>query len=87
MADDKRSRRLSGTGKCLFKGSGVATLTIFNFDHWKTFFHRDGRALSEDEIDELQFSADYQNFNVKGSIYIEWPLVTVEFNADKFLGE
>lgn len=87
MADDKQSRRLSGTGKCLFKGSGQATLTILHFNHWKTFFACEGFALRPDEIAELQTAASYENYNVEGVVHVEWPLVTVEFNMDKFLGE
>lgn len=87
MADDKRSRRLSGTGKCLFKGSGQATLTILHFNHWKTFFECKGLALTPNETAELQTAANYENYNVEGTVHVEWPLVTVEFNMDEFLGE
>ena len=87
MADDKKSRRLSGTGKCLFKGSGKATLTILHFDHWKTFFVCEGLALGPDEIQRLQTAANYENYSVEGTVHVEWPLVTVEFNMEEFLGE
>ena len=84
----KEERRIStGTEKCLFKGNGRATLTILGYKNWKQFLRCNERELTPLEIMELEYAADYNNFSVEGVVRVEWPVVTVEFEADKFLGE
>ena len=81
-------RRIStGKEKCLFKGNGPATLTILGYKNWKQFLRCNERELTPSEIVDLEYAADYNNFSVEGVVRVEWPLVTVEFKADKFLGE
>ena len=82
-----QERRLSGSGRCFFKGNGRATLTILGYKNWKQFFMCNERALTPQEIDDLEYAANYKNFCVEGVVRVEWPDVRVEFEVDRFLGE
>ena len=72
-------------GRCIFKGSGNATLTILGYKSWKQFLKCNDRILTHEEAIDIEYAADYQNFNVKGVIRVDWPDVTIEFNMDKFI--
>lgn len=72
-------------GRCVFKGRGSATLTILGYKNWKEFLKCNDRDLTPEEADDIESAADYQNFNVKGVIRVDWPDVTIEFNMDKFI--
>ena len=72
-------------GRCIFKGSGSATLTILGYQSWKQFLKCNDRALTYEEATDIEYAADYQNFNVKGVIRVDWPDVTIEFNMDTFI--
>ena len=39
------------------------------------------------EADEIEASSDFENFNVEGTVTVEWPDVTLEFNMNKLLGK
>ncbi len=87
MASSKEARRLSDSGKLLFKGRGRATLTVLGYRNWKDFLKCNERELTSEEIANVEMAADYDNFNVEGVIRVEWPDITLEFRMDRFLGE
>ena len=39
------------------------------------------------EASEIEASADFEHFNVEGTVTVEWPEVKLEFNMNKFAGE
>lgn len=81
------SRRWSTGGKCLFKGRGRATLTVFGYQNWQDFLKCNDRELTSEEIARVEMAADYENFSVEGVIGVEWPDIRLEFKMDRFLGE
>lgn len=72
---------------CFFKGHGRAVLNIFGYEEWKYFFNCNGREMSASEASEIEIRSDFENFNVEGTISVEWPDVILEFNMNKFLGK
>ena len=73
--------------ECFFKGHGRAVLNIYGCEEWKYFFSCNGRELTVAETSEIEASADFEHFNVEGTITVEWPEVKLEFNMSKFAGE
>ena len=73
--------------ECFFKGSGRAVLNIYGYEEWKYFFHCNGREMTAAEAREIEMKTDFDNFNVEGSITVEWPDVSLEFNMNRFLGK
>lgn len=87
MAEQGEVKSRRSSQKAIFMGHGRAVLTILDFNNWKPFLKRDGRALTVGEISEIEEAANYDNFSVDGKIRIEWPEVAVLFKMDLFLGE
>ena len=81
MAETKASK------ECFFKGNGRAVVNIYGFEQWKHFFKANGREMTYAEADEIEASSDFENFNVEGTVTVEWPDVTLEFNMNKLLGK
>ena len=83
MADKKPTK---ASTDLLFKGKGVAILNVYGHEHWKTFLKHEDKEIPYELTSNIDYAADYNNFNVHGEILVEWPNVTVVFNMDKFLG-
>ena len=83
------ARRISGAGDgvCLYVGNGSATLTIYGYRHWMEFLKCNEMPLSDEDIDALESAASCRNYSIEGTIKVNWPVVTVEFEMEKFLGE
>ena len=65
-----------------FRGAGKATIGIFGVSEWKNFLRVVNEAsfrLSEEEIEKIASTADFDNHSIEGSVSIEWPVVTLEF--------
>ena len=87
MADQLGKVPTKTSKECFFKGKGRAVLNIYGYDHWKYFFMANGRELTGAEADEIEACSNFENFNVEGTINVEWPNVTIEFSMNKFLGK
>ena len=73
--------------ECFFKGKGRAVLNVYGYEEWKYFFDCNGREMTAAEASKIESSSDFEHFNVEGTITIEWPDVTLEFNMNTFLGK
>ena len=87
MADQLGKVPTKTAKECFFKGRGRAVLNVYGYEHWKYFFTCNGREMTAAEAGEIEDSADFEKFNVEGTITVEWPDVTLEFNMNKFVGE
>ena len=71
----------------LFKGSGDATLTVYEFENWKKFLRRGSRPLTDAEVERIEGAAGLDNFSIGGRIAVEWPEVEIDFAMDDFIGK
>ena len=86
MAEHLGRRPSRGSQDSLFRGKGKAVLTILGYKNWKSFLKVEDRDLTVEEMVDIEYSADYDNFAVEGQIRVNWPDITVEFNMDRFTG-
>ena len=87
MAEEPGKAASKASKECFFKGKGRAVVNIYGYEQWRYFFMVNGREMTDAEADEIEASSDFENFNVEGSITVEWPDVTLEFNMNKLLGK
>ena len=87
MADQLGKVPSKASKECFFKGKGRAVVNIYGYEQWKYFFMVNGREMTAAEADEIEASSDFENFNVEGTITVEWPDVTLQFNMNKLLSK